>query len=119
MSSVEIFAVLLGLGAGYLVVATLLEREPKAPQPELLDAAADHSIQERQKTCFAVLEISPLASVGEIRAAYQLQMSRYDPEKVAALGVELRELAQQKVRAIEEAYQAALIERAGAAGRES
>ena len=43
MSSVEIFAVLLGLGIGYLVVTTLLEREPKVPRPEPPDAGADHA----------------------------------------------------------------------------
>jgi hypothetical protein len=111
MSSVEIFAMLLGLGAGYVVAATLLDSEPKAPQPAPVDPTTDRPALEGHKNCFDLLEIGRLASVEEIRAAYQLQMSRYDPGKVAALGVEFRDLAQQRARAIEEAYQAALMER--------
>lgn len=53
---------------------------------------------------YEVLEISPRASATEIRAAYRSQMSKYHPDKVAALGKELKEVAERKTKEIGEAY---------------
>jgi len=61
-----------------------------------------------------VLELSPDASVEQIRDAYRRRISQYHPDKVASLGRELQELADAKTKEIALAYQAALMERGGA-----
>ena len=61
----------------------------------------------------SVLELSPDASVDEIREAYRRLIGQYHPDKVASLGRELRELAEAKSKDIQLAYQAALMERGG------
>ena len=76
------------------------EPEPEQPRkPDQPEAAAAQA-----KSWFAVLKVAPSASVDEIRRAYKLQMSQYHPDKVAALGAELRELAERKTKDITEAY---------------
>ncbi|SRR5258706_9637049 len=55
-----------------------------------------------------VLGVAPSATEAEIRAAYRRLMSQYHPDKVAALGSELRELAERKSKEIGTAYATAL-----------
>jgi DnaJ like chaperone protein len=62
-----------------------------------------------------VLELPADASVEEIREAYRRLISQYHPDKVASLGRELQALAEAKSKDIALAYQAALMERGGAA----
>jgi DnaJ-domain-containing protein 1 len=107
MSSVEIFAIVLGLGAGYLVIWTLWKpeagrTEAPAPRDSFFDAA------QPGKRWFEVLEVNSCATPEEIRAAYKLQMSRYHPDKLASLGEELRVVAERKAKEIDQAYQEGL-----------
>ena len=51
-----------------------------------------------------ILGVKRGASREEIRAAYRREMSKYHPDKVAGLGVELQELANLKAQAINRAY---------------
>ena len=53
---------------------------------------------------YTVLGVKRGASREEIRAAYRREMSKYHPDKVAGLGVELQELANLKAQAINRAY---------------
>jgi len=53
---------------------------------------------------YDVLEIPPNALASEIRTAYRGQISKYHPDKVAALGTELKEVAERKSKEIGEAY---------------
>ena len=103
MSSVEIFAIVLGLCAGYLVVWTLWKpkagpTEREAPKPAHAETTPP------SKSWFEVLEVSSLATPEEIRTAYKSQMSQYHPDKVASLGKELRLLAERKAKEIDKAY---------------
>ncbi len=58
--------------------------------------------------------VSPYETLGvdrsvageELRAAYLSRIAQYHPDKVAALGAELRELAERKSKEINEAYRA-------------
>ncbi|HBL15597.1 MAG TPA: hypothetical protein DD417_02230 [Elusimicrobia bacterium] len=54
---------------------------------------------------YAVLGLQPGATREQIRKAYHGLMTGYHPDKVAHLGVELRRLAEQKARELNEAYQ--------------
>jgi DnaJ domain len=64
-----------------------------------------------------VLDISADASMEEIRAAYLTRINEYHPDKVAALGKEIREVAERKSKEINAAYSVALEERGSAKAR--
>jgi DnaJ like chaperone protein len=53
-----------------------------------------------------VLGIAPNASAEEIRAAYQTLVQKYHPDRVADMGREVREVAEQKTKEINAAYAA-------------
>src|SRR5215475_825246 len=55
----------------------------------------------------AILEVSPHASAEEIRSAYWKKMQEYQPERLQALGPELKRLAEQRVHEINAAFAAA------------
>lgn len=55
-----------------------------------------------------MLNVSPDATVDQIRGAYEALMSRYHPDKVAAIGDASRALAEREVRLIIDAYREAM-----------
>ncbi len=55
---------------------------------------------------WTVLGIAPGAPPREVQRAFRARMAEYHPDKVAALGAELRELAEAKSKSITEAYAA-------------
>jgi DnaJ like chaperone protein len=54
---------------------------------------------------FAVLGLRPGASAEDIKAAYRHLVNRYHPDKLQHLGEEFRELAEEKFKTIQSAYQ--------------
>jgi len=52
-----------------------------------------------------ILGVSSIATIGEIKTAYQKLMNQYHPDKVANLGSEIREVAERKTKDINMAYQ--------------
>jgi hypothetical protein len=56
------------------------------------------------KNHYGILEVAPAAGTDAIRAAYRSQMALYHPDKVAALGTDLRRLAEARARQINDAY---------------
>ncbi len=63
---------------------------------------------EENQQWFEVLGVSPAASVAEIKAAYRAKISGYHPDRVALLAEELRELAEERSKAINDAYATAM-----------
>ena len=59
----------------------------------------------RPKTPYEVLGVSPGATKEQIRSAYRKLANQYHPDKVAHLGRELQELAEKRFKEIQEAYQ--------------
>ena len=57
---------------------------------------------------FEVLGLKPDATVSEIRAAYRDKAMEYHPDRVASLAPDFQKLAEQRMRAINEAYEALL-----------
>ena len=53
---------------------------------------------------YEVLNVSPTATIADIKTAYRELIRQYHPDKVASLGPELRDLAVRKSQAINEAY---------------
>ena len=57
------------------------------------------------RTPYEILNVPPGAGQEEIKAAYRKLANQYHPDKVAHLGKEFQELAEQKFKEIQEAYQ--------------
>jgi len=47
-------------------------------------------------------------SVEEIKAAYRLKVRQYHPDRVADLGIELKKIADEKMKQLNAAYEEAL-----------
>ena len=56
-------------------------------------------------SAYKVLEVSPQASDQEIKKAYRRMAGKFHPDKVHHLGEDFQELAEEKFKAINEAYQ--------------
>ena len=54
---------------------------------------------------YRVLEIDRSASGDEIKKAYRKMANKYHPDKVAHLGKEMQDLAEEKFKAVNDAYQ--------------
>jgi len=55
--------------------------------------------------CFQVLNLNISATHSEIKRAYKIKMKEYHPDKVAFLGVKLKQLANQESQSINAAFQ--------------
>lgn len=56
------------------------------------------------KTPHEILGVAPTADQDEIKAAYRRLAGQYHPDKVAHLGKELQEMAEQRFKEIQSAY---------------
>jgi DnaJ domain len=73
----------------------------------MADARSEQSSSTRHQQpqkWFEVLEVPPAASLKEIKAAYRSKISSYHPDRVASLAWEFRKLAEERSKAINEAY---------------
>ena len=106
---------------GYFVVAWLLKdkfpvsssRSNESSQDEADEDDYKESHYENSESCddddisknwFTVLGVSEHASKEEIAKAYKKVISQYHPDKVACLGVEIREVAEVTTKKINAAY---------------
>jgi DnaJ like chaperone protein len=60
------------------------------------------------QTWYEVLSVSKSAGLDEVQTAYRSLIRQYHPDKVASLGDELKDLAERKTKAINQAYNDAL-----------
>ncbi|MEP6505214.1 MAG: DnaJ domain-containing protein [Betaproteobacteria bacterium] len=117
MSGNDILMIVGCLVIGYGLVSMLLRKPgppPAAPKAPPSGTSVDAPSPPREPVpphWSIVLEIARDANVDEIRDAYRRLISQYHPDKVAALGRELQELAEAKSKDIGIAYQQALMER--------
>jgi DnaJ-domain-containing protein 1 len=109
MSATEILVVGFGLFIGYWIVSRLMAEKPQRPPPSGPSADARAAATPDPPLAWhQILEISPQASVDEIRDAYKKLMGQYHPDKVASLGPELQAVAERKSKEITEAYRMAM-----------
>ena len=80
-------------------------------QNDRRDESNDPRQTVRPRDPYAVLGISRNAAVEDIKHAYRLLSSQYHPDKVSHLGEEFRQLAEERFKEIQEAYQAILIQK--------
>ena len=57
---------------------------------------------------YEVLGVSSTASLDEIKSSYKKKISMYHPDKVSSMGPEFNEIAQQKTKEINSAYDEAI-----------
>lgn len=137
MSSIEIIVIIFGLLIGYWIVSKSISGGSKKNQSftsgdeRTNNSSGSYSSQEKQSTesestnesgstskenhskdsalaWNEVLNVSSQASTAELKKAYKVLMSQYHPDKVAALGEELRDLAERKSKEITVAYREAM-----------
>lgn len=117
LTSVDVFVIVVCLVLGYLVVAHFLEPKPRVGgESRSTDGggAADQEEPPQQARATSsmahwegVLGVSRYAPPDEVRRAYRAEMAKYHPDKVAALGDELKVVAERKSKEINAAYAAA------------
>jgi DnaJ-domain-containing protein 1 len=116
MSTTEIMVVIGGLIFGYWVVSLLTTKKPPADKTAPVPSDGSDSVgldeSSTQLSWSQVLQVPESAGPEEIRAAYQNLISQYHPDKVTALGIELRALADKKSKVINAAYEEGLRSRA-------
>ena len=103
MSLEEIAVIALCLVGGYWGVSFLFQRKDRERGPRANAMPPQHQ-PPAAPAWTAVLGVSADASMDAIRRAYQQRIAEYHPDRVAALGAELRELAERKSKEINLAY---------------
>lgn len=113
MSELELIVVAFGLFLGYWVVSKFLSKPMTKTNDgqSSSDRTPPSSPDCGELEWHQVLDVSPSADNDEIRKAYEVQMSKYHPEKVALLGDEIKVLAEKKSLEIAAAYRTAMNER--------
>ena len=107
MSALEIFVIVVGCVFGYLIVDHLMGLKSAKPGA----AASPPTGGLAEPGWDAVLQIPRDSSIDEIRKAYQGQIAKYHPDKVAHLGDEFKEIADRKSQEINSAYADAVREK--------
>lgn len=123
------FSVILGCGlVGFFVVGAFLERRQlhdgssssrqKNSQADTDDPSKEGGPKDANtekpsldRHWWEILGVNKEASSDDIKAAFRKEIGRYHPDRVEGLGIELRDLAEQKAKEINWAYSVAKKER--------
>jgi hypothetical protein len=90
-----------------VMLVGLKQRENQYSGHENSESTEEHSSPQTNASVFdpyQILQVTPRASRKEIKEAYLKQMSQYHPDKVSHLGDELKILAEEKSKHIQQAY---------------
>jgi DnaJ-domain-containing protein 1 len=129
MSGAEWLALIGGVAVGFCIVYIMLsagakpKRQTQArsrfgqqqwqQQQQQQQPRSDQQQQYRQQyrpeptiadRWFLILDVPQGASREEVERAYKVKISQYHPDKVAQMGIEIRELAEAKSKEINAAY---------------
>lgn len=83
----------------------------KTSNEKSYDNIKDNNPQKNENNGFTlndayfILGLKPDATIDEIKSSYKQRMKEYHPDRVASLGVELKQLAEQKTQQINKAYE--------------
>ncbi len=116
MSPMEVLSGIPCLFLGYWAVSAFLDNKkdppesaaPEPPGPQGGPFRKEARDDELPRPWHVVLGVAETATLEEIRQAYRVRIGEYHPDKVAALGEELRELANRKSVEINAAYEVAV-----------
>jgi hypothetical protein len=81
------------------------EESPNRGASGRTQAGAEEKERSSPPDPYEVLGIAPDAAPEEVRAAYRRESQRYHPDKVAHLGEEFQQLAHEKFKEIQRAYE--------------
>jgi DnaJ like chaperone protein len=114
------FVVVVGCGlVGFIVVNAIIDGRRAKVWGERNNAGPDQSAHREEATeegrpkdqneevyrsWWEVLNVDRNATVDEIKTAFRNEISRYHPDRVEGLGIELRELADRKSKELNRAY---------------
>lgn len=128
MTLTQIFIVLAGLFIGYRLVSYMLspgtgDADNRSHTPPDQHSGSDEDSRSRaraeqdrsilrpldsERAWHQTLGVTEWASKEEIERAYRQQISQYHPDKVAALGEDIRRLAEERTKEINAAYDTAM-----------
>ena len=80
---------------------------------------AEHTGTASARTWWQVLEITEQATLDEVKAAYRAKVKQYHPDRVVNLAKEFQELAERKMKEINQAYALACRIKSPAPGAEN
>ncbi|MGY0620230.1 J domain-containing protein [Lysobacter sp. A378] len=107
MTGAESVVIILAGILGYWLVAVLVPylRRDASPDEPVIPAEPDN---DPTRPWHEVLGVDLQADRQEISAAYKRQMSQYHPDKVQQLAPEIRALAEQRSKEINQAFDTAI-----------
>jgi DnaJ-domain-containing protein 1 len=92
------FAVIIVCGLfGFMVVNAVMDRRS-------LRGGSPGDESDEDKSWWETLNIDENASAEQIKTAFRREISKYHPDRVEGLGMELQELADRKAKQINRAY---------------
>jgi DnaJ like chaperone protein len=111
MNVIDVVIILACLFVGYWVVSRLFSGKmspSRAAQTNSQNHASDENSDNLAQTWHKILEVPCIATPAEIKQSYKALMSQYHPDKVAALGDEIRAVAERKSKELTRAYRYAM-----------
>jgi DnaJ-domain-containing protein 1 len=113
------FTVVVGCGLiGFMVVNAVIDRRRSRAEMQIRDEQEYAASQRREfRTEIAapfwweILHVDENASPEQVKTAFRREISKYHPDRVEGLGVELQQLADRKAKEVNQAYALAKQER--------
>ena len=56
-------------------------------------------------SAYKILELDPSCNEGDVKKGYRKMANKYHPDKVSHLGYDLQKMAEEKFKAVSDAYQ--------------
>lgn len=106
MTGTEVVIIILAGVVGYWLVAVLIPHLRRDPKPDESLTSAEPR-EETARAWHEVLGVDVQASQPEIVAAYKRQISQYHPDRAQQLAPEIRALAEQRSKEINQAFDTA------------
>jgi DnaJ-domain-containing protein 1 len=111
MSSWDVIIIVGCAVGGFILVSLIIEAagwrtKPATRQAEDAgkDSASSGQRSDKKPAWHEILGVSPTASTDEIKIAFRERARQYHPDRVEGLGPELREIADAKMKQLNEAY---------------
>lgn len=92
---------------GYIIMNAVIDHRRRGSQPEHDETKNDQSNTNKQtdrRSWWEVLSVDQNASPEQIKSAFRKEISKYHPDRVEGLGIELRDLAERKAKEVNLAY---------------